>query len=102
MFRTITKILLVCIMIISNIKAQIGFLTGLSSDTLTVELPFDSLISNSAKTSQIIDRRELKPRQLGITQIDKYMFIPVDQYLTLNNSIAQTINYQLQQDSINF
>ncbi|MCF7886246.1 MAG: hypothetical protein K9M80_07115 [Candidatus Marinimicrobia bacterium] len=89
-------------MIISNITAQPGFLTGLSYDTLTVELPFDSLISNSAKTPQIIDRRELKPRQLGITQINKYMFIPVDQYITLNNSIAQNLAYQFQQDSIYF
>lgn len=93
--------LLLCLCMLFSIAAgQLNFLESLQSDTLTLNMPFDSNIQQLQKIPRIKDNRQASPKCLGISQTEKYMFIPVDQYIMLNNSLNRSLSYYLDQDSI--
>jgi len=71
-------------------------------DTLIIPLPVDSIPVSSALRLQITDDRPLSDRILGIQQTKKWKYIPIDQYLLLNQSLDKTMTKYLQRDSIDF
>ena len=93
-------LILLIIIISSQLFGQIKQLDNLIFENLIIYTPYDSLITKSPKTSVIIDTRNQKFNTLGITQIKKYKYIPIDQYLVLNHDIADFLDYKIQQDSI--
>ncbi len=70
------------------------------SDTLSIVVPFDSTMSNQPVSIQVIDSRKLGESTVGIKQIKKWKYIPVDQYLELNQSLATLFQTQFASDSL--
>ncbi len=70
------------------------------SDTLEIEVPIDSLIDWNQSTLKVIDSRNLESQILGIRQTKKFKYIPVDQYLALNQSLADLFQAQFVSDSL--
>jgi len=99
MYKVI-KLALAIIIITSQSFSQIKQLDKLIFENLIIYMPCDSLVSSIAKSSNISDQREIKANTLGITQINKYKYIPIDQYLVLNHDVADFLSYKIQKDSI--
>jgi len=70
------------------------------SDTLMIAVEPDSIPGLDSITIRIEDDRDLPPSVLGIQQTDILKVIPVDQYLTLDRSLADLLTAQLASDSI--
>ena len=72
------------------------------ADTLMISLPLDSLCAENDSTASvhIIDDRGIPGNQLGIRQITKWKYIPVDQYLLLRRPLSELLYCRLQQEGI--
>ncbi len=94
-------IILFFIMIIFNTSfSQMQFMEKFISDTLSINMPDDSTLVDFINTYKITDTRKYSGKILGITQTNKYKYFPVDQYITLNNTVADLLAYKLTADSI--
>jgi hypothetical protein len=71
-------------------------------DTLIIPLPVDSIPVSTALRLQITDDRPLPGRILGIQQTKKWKYIPLDQYLVLNQSLDMTLTKYLLRDAVDF
>ena len=65
------------------------------ADTLHVSLRVASGDRDDKPGLQVIDRREVSPRLLAVRQINKYLIIPVDQYVMLDDSLAGVMQQYL-------
>lgn len=87
-----------------SLNAQVSFIDNLATDTLFLEyidnasLDFNSNFGNY--NIQIKD--DNNSNNLGVTQINKYFFIPVDQHIVIDNSIQKCLKHQLRKDSVKF
>ncbi len=70
------------------------------SDTLTIQIPQDSSADLSPCQLVVIDSRAVGESILGIRQTKKFKYIPVDQYLALNQSLPDLLKAQFCKDSL--
>ena len=84
------SILLLC----SSLNAQWWTLAPLIADTLEVPLA-DSLSAPPARASQVLDHRSQDGSYLGIRQIKKLNYIPVDQYLLSEYPLADYLDERI-------
>ncbi|MBN2281591.1 MAG: hypothetical protein JXQ65_13500 [Candidatus Marinimicrobia bacterium] len=88
----------VVFVVVSGLFSQIKPLDRLIFENLIISMPCDSLVTPNKL--HIIDQRKFKPNTLGITQINKYKYIPIDQYLVLNHEVADFLSYKIEADSV--
>lgn len=81
-------------------KFKIPALETFISDTLFIEINPDSGIDLSKSQLKVIDSREVGNTILGIRQTKKYRYIPVDQYLALDQSFENLFKSQFLKDSL--
>ena len=72
------------------------------SDTLNIDVVQDSSLNPFASPIEVIDSRILDGSILGIRQTKKFRYIPVDQYLALDQSLSNLFQAQFVQDSLDF
>ncbi|MDO9548203.1 MAG: hypothetical protein Q7J65_04480 [Candidatus Marinimicrobia bacterium] len=72
------------------------------SDTLLVPLPLDSAQISGTSKLKIIDDRAIPGRVLGIQHSKKWKYIPIDQYIVIQNDLAPTMTHYFMQDSVNY
>ena len=70
------------------------------ADTLYITIPQDSSLTGLLSELQVQDSRGLAGNILGISQTKKWKYIPVDQYLALNQSLAILFQEQFARDSL--
>ena len=96
-------ILLFCLVFSNHLQAQKYKLPSLGtfvSDTLYIEVAQDSTLAVSAGKMEIIDSRSLDESILGIQQTKKFRYIPVDQYLAMDQSLSKLFRSQFVSDSL--
>jgi hypothetical protein len=71
-------------------------------DTLIIPTPVDSIAASSDLQLQITDDRSQPGKIIGIQQIRKWKYIPIDQYLLLNQSLGTTLTKYLRRDAVDF
>ncbi len=81
-------------------KFQIPSIETFISDTLNIDVIQDSSLDPSSSPITVIDSRILDGSILGIRQTKKYRYIPVDQYLALDQSLSDLFQAQFVQDSL--
>ena len=72
----------------------------LISDTLYVSTYADSLAPTEFPAIQVSDERGYPPTILGVQQTKKWNYIPVDQYIALNEPLATQLSGFLQKYQI--
>ncbi|MBU1873742.1 hypothetical protein KJ688_08440 [bacterium] len=72
------------------------------ADTLLVPLSLDSVQMNGKSTLKIVDDRAIPGRVLGIQHSKKWKYIPVDQFIVIQNDLAPTMVEYFVQDSVNY
>ena len=70
------------------------------SDTLNIQVPVDSTADLNLSSLKVIDSRNLEGSILGIRQTKKFKYIPVDQYLALDQSLSDLFQTQFVADSL--
>jgi len=70
------------------------------SDTLYIQAAPDSSVDLSSSQMEVIDSRPVGESILGIRQTKKYRYIPVDQYLALDQSLPDLFKTQFLLDSL--
>ena len=70
------------------------------SDTLTVSLPVDSFKVDCQLKLKIIDDRSIPGLILGIQTSEKWKYIPVDQYVVIQNELGSTLECYFLRDSV--
>ena len=81
-------------------KFKIPSIETFISDTLNIDVVQDSSLDPSSSSIEVIDSRVLDGSILGIRQTKKYKYIPVDQYLALDQSLSNLFQTQFVQDSL--
>ena len=81
-------------------KFKLPTLETFISDTLQIEVPVDSLLTGKRSNLKVVDSRSLEGHILGIRQTKKYKYIPVDQYLALNQSLEELFQAQFLKDTL--
>ncbi len=92
-------IVLVCAVLVTGAYSQESGWSQFIADTLVVNLPVDSSRTAIDTPLRIIDRRETPGSFLGIRQIKKWRYIPVDQYLVLPESLSTALGRYLPADT---
>ena len=90
--------LIVCAAFVSSASAQDLAFSKFIADTLVINLPEDSSRTTTGTPLQILDKRETPGPILGIRQIKKWFYIPVDQYLVLPESLSDALGRRLPAD----
>ena len=70
------------------------------SDTLLINLPVDSIRINGKPSLSVIDDRRFPGAVLGIQQTKRWKYIPVDQYLVIQDGLAPTLTKYFIRDSL--
>ncbi|MCH8069569.1 MAG: hypothetical protein IID16_09930 [Candidatus Marinimicrobia bacterium] len=83
---------------LSVVSAQKRQLTNLTSDTLFIELPGHSSLSDLTGIG-VVDNRYTKGQVIGVYQITRWLYIPVDRYLVLPDSLATVFSTFLSGDA---
>ncbi|UCH61673.1 MAG: hypothetical protein JSU77_07595 [Fidelibacterota bacterium] len=96
----ILLIILVCTVFFTSAYSQDFTFSKLIADTLVINLPEDSTLTAPELPLQIRDNRETPGPVLGIRQIKKWLYIPVDQYLALSESLSTTLGKHLPADLV--
>ncbi|NQV30825.1 MAG: hypothetical protein HQ508_08055 [Candidatus Marinimicrobia bacterium] len=81
-------------------KFKLPDLNTFISDTLKIQVPVDSTLAGKTTDLMVIDSRALDGDILGIRQTKKVKYIPVDQYLALNQSLADLFQARFVADSL--
>ncbi len=72
------------------------------SDTLKIQLSVDSVTYKRESRLTIVDSRDLPGDLIGIQQIKKWRYIPVDQYIVLHEPLTNTFKKYYLKDSCDF
>ena len=83
---------------LSVVPAQKWQLTNLTSDTLFIELPGHTSLSDLTGIG-VVDNRYTKGQVIGVYQITRWLYIPVDRYLVLPDSLATVFSTFLSGDA---
>lgn len=70
------------------------------SDTLDIQIKLDSSVHLSSSQMQVVDSRSMNGSILGIRQTKKFRYIPVDQYLVMDQSLSDLFKAQFLRDSL--
>jgi len=70
------------------------------SDTLQIQVARDSSLDISSSPVIVTDSRTMGKTILGIRQTKKYKYIPVDQYLAMDQSLSDLFQAQFLRDSL--
>lgn len=81
-------------------KFKIPPLSTFISDTLHIDVPQDSIDRSRNTSIKVIDSRDLDEVIIGIRQTKKLRYIPVDQYLALDQPLAGIFQSQFAMDSL--
>ena len=84
--------------ILSVLSAQKWQLTNLTSDTLFIELPGHTFLSDLTGIG-VVDNRYTKGPVIGFCKITRWLYIPVDRYLVLPDSLATVFSTFLSGDA---
>lgn len=84
------------------VTGQADFISDFIADTLFIHLPVDSLLLAIDTPYKIVDNRKLPDNILGIQQIKKWKYIPVDQYIAINKPLSDVLQRYMMRDSISF
>ncbi|MBA7704659.1 MAG: hypothetical protein GH143_00990 [Calditrichaeota bacterium] len=87
----ILLIILVCTVLVTGAYSQESGWSRFIADTLVVNLPEDSTLTAPELPLQVRDDRETPGPVLGIRQIKKWRYIPVDQYLVLPEPLSAAL-----------
>lgn len=79
----------------SSVHAQAWDWSRFIADTLVIQLPVDSNHVDTASLIQVMDNRETPGPVLGIRQVKKWRYIPVDQYFVLKEPLAEALTRYL-------
>ena len=96
-------IAIVLLLLSNSLSAQKFKLPGIEtfiSDTLNIQVPVDSSLIGQPSPIKVLDSRNLEGSILGIRQTKKYKYIPVDEYLSMNQPLAELFQSQFVKDSI--
>lgn len=91
--------LLITTVLASGATAQGLSLLQFIADTLVINLPVDSTRIAAKNPLPVLDYRETSGPSVGIRQINKWRYIPVDQYLLLPESLSTTLGGYLPADT---
>ena len=86
----------------SLVTGQADFLSDFIADTLFIHMPVGSMLSATNTALQIVDNRNLPDNILGIQQIKKLKYIPVDKYIAINKPLSDVLQGYMMRDSISF
>ena len=103
MKRTIYIILILTLVLplgLSAKKFKLPTMDTFISDTLYIQVSQDSSLDVSSSQIQVVDSRAVHGSILGIRQTKKYKFIPVDQYLAMDQSLTDLYKAQFLRDSL--
>lgn len=81
-------------------KFKMPPLSAFISDTLNIVVPLDSLTPTQFTFIEVVDARDLDEAIIGIRQTRKWRYIPVDQYLALDQPLAEIFQTQFSRDSL--
>ena len=81
-------------------KFKLPDLNTFISDTLNIQVPVDSNAVGKRTALKVVDSRNIDGDILGISQTKKYKYIPVDQYLALNQRLADLFQARFVADSL--
>jgi len=81
-------------------KFKLPALADLISDTLFIDVQHDTSIDPALSGIQVVDSRELAETIIGIRQTKVLRYIPVDQYLALDQPLAKIFQSQFLRDSL--
>jgi len=90
---------LVCTVLATGAYSQGFTFSQFIADTLVINLPEDSSLIAADMPLRIVDYRETPGSFLGIRQIKKWRYIPVDQYLVLPESLSTALGRYLPADT---
>lgn len=97
-------ILILCVSGIGNVHASDKFkippLSTFISDTLHIDVPRDTVDHSWNTSIEVMDSRNLDGIIIGIRQTKKLRYIPVDQYLALDQPLTEVFQSQFAKDSI--
>ncbi len=94
----ILLIILVCAVLVTGAYPQDFTFSKFIADTLVINLPADSTLTVAGTSLPVLDSRETPGPLLGIRQIKKYKYLPVDQYLVLPQSLSAALGERLSAD----
>ncbi|MFB0517132.1 MAG: hypothetical protein ACETWG_11100 [Candidatus Neomarinimicrobiota bacterium] len=92
---SIRKGLLLSILLLSTAYSQKLSWSQFIADTLVINLPVDSNLAAPEVQLPVLDSRESPGPLLGIRQIKKWRYIPVDQYMVLEKPLAEMLSQRL-------
>ncbi len=90
--------LIVWAALVSSASPQDFTFSKFVADTLVINLPEDSSLIAADMPLRVVDYRETPGPFLGIRQIKKWKYIPVDQYLVLPESLSAALGRRLPAD----
>ncbi len=93
-------IILVCTVLVTGAYPQDLTFSKFIADTLISNLPADSTRTVAGASLPVRDNRETPGPVLGIRQIKKWRYIPVDQYLVLPESLSVALGRYLPVDNV--
>ena len=94
------KIFIFCLVPLSLISGSKFDISHFISDTLVVQLPVDSLELSDSLSINIIDDRNLPEQVIGIQQTKKWKYIPVDQFVVLQEPLRSALQKYISRDSV--
>ncbi len=86
MYSLTSRLLTVLALLASPLFSQLGPMPDLVADSLLVPVTADSTIDRSGLT--VVDNRAVTDRVVGVRQIKKWRYIPVDQYFVLDKPLT--------------
>ena len=86
MYSLTSRLLTVLALLASPLFSQLGPMPDLVADSLQVPVTADSTIDRSGLT--VVDNRAVTDRVVGVRQIKKWRYIPVDQYFVLDKPLT--------------
>lgn len=72
------------------------------ADTMCIRLLADSIMNENPQAGgvEVIDQRYSAPRLIGIKQIRKWKYIPVDQFIVLSRPLSDVMETHFRRDSL--
>jgi len=92
--------ILACTVLVTGAYPQESGWSQFIADTLVIKLPEDSSYTTADPLLPILDKRETPGPVLGIRQIKKWRYIPVDQYLVLAEPLSAPLGRYLPVDNV--
>ncbi len=100
--RNFLGVMIFSLLLFNPTAGQEVNLSRFVSDTLKIQLSVDSLTYKREAGLTIIDSRDLPGDLIGIQQVKRWRYIPVDQYIVLHEPLINTLKKYYLKDSCDF